>query len=151
MRRRKRCRYCGRLFLPHPAVGSRQKSCGAPECSRARRAEAQRKWVDANPGYFQGRYKPVVKPWLLEHPGYLKQRRGQTSEPACGTTTSGTGPRAEPGGEPRLLSLGDIQDELITLFRAVSGIAAILGRADIQDELTPRSGIQSGKEAIQPG
>ena len=158
MLRRKRCRYCAGLFVPHPAVGRRQKSCGAQECRWARRAEAQHIWVEANPGYFRGRYEGVVKPWLERHAGYLKchrqaRRQGpvasQTADRACPQTAA-----EEPGQAPapaRTRTLDDIQDELTALSRSVNGILAVLGRSDIQDELTLGTGIQSQKTAVQDG
>lgn len=58
----KRCLFCGRYFTPDYRVGDRQKSCGRPECKKARKKKAQDAWTEKNPGYFQGRY-PYVKAW----------------------------------------------------------------------------------------
>lgn len=158
MLRRKRCQYCAGLFVPHPAVGRRQKSCGAPACRGARRAEAQRSWVEDNPGYFRGRYEGVVKPWLERHAGYLRQhrqaqRRAAVEPEAAGRAcpSSATEEPEQPLAQSRTRTLEDIQDELTALSRSVSGMLAVLGRSAIQDELTPKAGIQSQKTAIQDG
>lgn len=58
----KRCLFCGRYFTPDYRIGERQKSCGRPECKKARKKKAQDTWTAKNPGYFQGRY-PYVKAW----------------------------------------------------------------------------------------
>ncbi|MFH1128135.1 MAG: hypothetical protein V1699_01800 [Candidatus Omnitrophota bacterium] len=57
-----KCKYCHRYFVPDSRVGSRQKSCGRIGCKKKRREEAQRKWLEKNPGYFKGRYW-YVKEW----------------------------------------------------------------------------------------
>lgn len=46
---------CPELFRPDPRVGARQKTCGKPACQRARHAEQQRLWRQANPDYFTDR------------------------------------------------------------------------------------------------
>lgn len=56
----KRCEFCGRYFVPDRRVGDRQRACSRQECKKARKQSAQRRWVDANPGYFCGRY-PELK------------------------------------------------------------------------------------------
>jgi len=58
----KRCLFCGRYFTPDCRVKERQKACSHPECKKARKKEAQRKWCEKNAGYFQGRYS-YVKTW----------------------------------------------------------------------------------------
>jgi len=58
----KRCLFCGQYFAPDRRVKDRQKSCGRPECRKARKKKAQETWIEKNPGYFQGRY-PYVKAW----------------------------------------------------------------------------------------
>jgi hypothetical protein len=58
----KRCLFCGRYFAPDYRVGERQKSCGRPDCRKARKKKARDAWAEKNPGYFRGRY-PYVKAW----------------------------------------------------------------------------------------
>jgi len=58
----KRCLFCGQFFIPDPRVGDRQKACHREPCKKKRKAVAQRRWCENNPGYFQGRY-PYVKQW----------------------------------------------------------------------------------------
>ena len=70
----KKCPYCEIYFTPHVKVGSRQKTCGKPECKRALKAENNRRWREKNPDCCQDDY-PRVKQWLDDHPGYLKHYR----------------------------------------------------------------------------
>jgi len=72
----KRCPYCGRYFRPDYRVGGRQKACKEKACQARRKREAQRRWLKANHGYFNGRYE-YIKQWRREHPDY--QRRWRAS------------------------------------------------------------------------
>lgn len=72
----KRCVYCGRYFKPDRRVKDRQKACKDEGCRRRRKKEAQRRWVEANPGYFKGRYG-YVKEWRGRHPGYQRLWRAR--------------------------------------------------------------------------
>lgn len=54
----------------------RQKSCKSIECRKKRRKEAQSRWLEANPGYFNGRYENT-KVWREAHPGYQRKWRAR--------------------------------------------------------------------------
>src|SRR2546422_7818333 len=73
-RRKKRCRFCGQLFIPDPRLKERQYSCAEPPCQGKRKAGNQAQWLSRNSGYFGGRY-PKLKVWLASHPGYLARYR----------------------------------------------------------------------------
>src|SRR3989339_498674 len=75
-RRQPRCKYCGKFFIPDYRVKDRQKSCAGKSCRTKRKRESQKKWVEANPGYFQGRSK-VTNQWRQQHPDYQKSRRAK--------------------------------------------------------------------------
>ena len=71
MRRRRRCRICGRWFYPHPRAGDRQRVCSAPACQRERHRLDCAQWHIRNPGYdrdwrlrkkLQAREPPVQGP-----------------------------------------------------------------------------------------
>jgi len=53
----KRCFYCGRYFRPDNRVGERQKCCKDKACQAKRKKDAQKRWLEANPGYFKGWYE----------------------------------------------------------------------------------------------
>lgn len=66
----KRCRYCGKMFVPDRRVGARQKACSA-ECRKQRKKENNRAFSGKNRDYWRGRYS-VVKEWRKNHPDYQK-------------------------------------------------------------------------------
>jgi hypothetical protein len=74
-----RCLYCGRYYKPDPRARKTQKSCPDATCRAKRKRESQRKWVEANPGYFMGRYGEV-KAWRKEHPDYQRLWRKKVRE-----------------------------------------------------------------------
>ena len=70
----KKCPYCKSHYTPHVKVGSRQKTCGEPDCKKALKASNNSRWREKNPDCCQNDY-PRVKQWLDDHPGYLKHYR----------------------------------------------------------------------------
>ena len=78
-RGQKRCAYCGRYFRPDPRARKVQKSCANEECRAKRKRESQKKWVQANPGCFKGRYSKI-KAWRKQHPDYQRRWRKKVRE-----------------------------------------------------------------------
>ncbi len=74
-----RCAYCGRFFRADYRVREAQKSCQSERCRKMRKKESQRKWLEANPDYFQGRYEDT-KRWRHNHPEYQRQWRARRRE-----------------------------------------------------------------------
>jgi hypothetical protein len=72
--REKRCAYCGRYYRPDPRARKTQKSSRDATCRANRERESQRKWTEANPDYFKGRYSEV-KDWRKQHPDYQRPWR----------------------------------------------------------------------------
>jgi hypothetical protein len=60
--RRRRCPFCQTLFRPHPRLGSRQWTCGAPACQQQRHAENCRAWRRRNPAVTRSHYQDYVVP-----------------------------------------------------------------------------------------
>jgi len=75
----KRCVYCGRYYKPDPRARKIQKSCPDSKCRAKRKRESQSKWVEANPGYFRGRYVKL-KEWRKQHPDYQRLWRKRARE-----------------------------------------------------------------------
>lgn len=73
MKRQKKCRYCGRLFMPCPQNYRRQKACSNPDCQARRAREAVRGWHIKNPTYNDGR-EAYYRKWQKDHPGYWRNR-----------------------------------------------------------------------------
>ena len=70
----KECPYCNILFTPHVKVGSRQITCGKPDCKKQLKAENNKRWWRENSDHYSNDYRRL-KQWLDKHPGYLKQYR----------------------------------------------------------------------------
>jgi len=75
----KRCVYCGRYYKPDPRARKIQKSCQDAKCRAKRKRESQKRWVEANPDYFKGRYSEV-KEWRKKYPDYQRLWRKRTRE-----------------------------------------------------------------------
>ena len=59
---RRRCPFCQTLFRPHPRLGSRQRTCGAPACQRQRHAASGRRWWRRNRTVTRTHYRDYVHP-----------------------------------------------------------------------------------------
>jgi len=86
---RRRCVKCNAEFVPDPRVGSRQVTCGAKGCQRARHADRCRVWHEANGEAKAGHYGDVVVPFRRKQPDYqgrwrwgrkLREIREQTGQ-----------------------------------------------------------------------
>jgi len=77
--RQKRCVYCGRYYKPDPRARQVQKSCQRPTCRAKRKRESHKRWLEANPDYFKGRYSEV-KSWREKHPDYQRLWRKKARE-----------------------------------------------------------------------
>ncbi len=74
MKNQSRCVVCGRFFLPHARVGSRQKTCDDIACRKKRKRMLEKEWHNKNPDYSKGCYG-YTKAWRQAHPGYQKAWR----------------------------------------------------------------------------
>lgn len=79
MMAKKRCQYCGKLFIPDSRVGARQRACSA-QCQKNRKKDNNKTYRKNNPGYWEGRYQ-YLKEWRQRNPGYQKQWRQKRKQP----------------------------------------------------------------------
>jgi len=79
---KKRCVYCGKMFVPDRRVGVRQKTCSAA-CRKDRKSESNKRFRRENPDYWLGRYE-VVKAWRKERPDYQREWRRRRKERSQG-------------------------------------------------------------------
>ena len=126
--KRKRCRYCKRLFIPDPRVGERQKTCGDSVCQRAHKVKNNTRWRGRNSDYFRNDY-PRVKQWLDQHPGYLKQYRQTHPEYVKKNR------EAQRVRDRRKKLCLDIQAEIKTQAPEITNQLWNLSHLDIQDEI----------------
>jgi hypothetical protein len=59
---RRRCPFCQTLFRPHPRLGPRQWTCGAPACQQRRHVENCRRWPRRNRAVTRTHYRDYVLP-----------------------------------------------------------------------------------------
>ena len=76
-----RCVECSAEFVPDPRVGTRQVTCGALGCQRARHADQCREWHANNKEATATHYQDVVVPFRREQPDY--QRRWRWGRRLC--------------------------------------------------------------------
>ena len=70
-KRKRKCKHCGKMYLPDLRTRDRQKHCSAPECQRASKAWRQRRWYYSEKGaeYRDPAYnKQRVQEWRKAHP-----------------------------------------------------------------------------------
>jgi len=78
--RKRPCCICHRWFLPVNRLGSRQRTCGRPECRHQRRRKMQVAWRARNPDYFTARrLQARLTPEALRSP---PAQPGRTFPPA---------------------------------------------------------------------
>jgi hypothetical protein len=151
---RRRCKDCGRLFVPSPRVGERQSYCRRKECQRTRKrlwtreklrrdeayrlnqARAQKSWRERNPGYWK-RYREK-RPEYAERnreAQKMRNRRRRTKEASDFASIANMDAIRD---EKRLLSgiytLRPVQDQpianmdaIMVEIRSVSGGYSALG------------------------
>jgi hypothetical protein len=87
-RRKRPCCICQLWFLPDNRVGSRQRTCGRPECRQQRRRKMQAAWRVQNPDYFTARrLQARLTPNALGSPP-VQPRRSSPPAPAAPPTSS---------------------------------------------------------------
>lgn len=73
-RKWKKCRYCGRRFMPDARVGKRQKRCFLEECRCAENCRKARKWIAGHPKEKAER-KVKARAWAYAYPHYWRHYR----------------------------------------------------------------------------
>lgn len=112
---KKRCRYCGRFFVPDRRVGDRQKACSV-QCRKLRKKDNNRTFSTNNPGYWHGRYD-YLKQWRLKNPDYQclwRQKREQAMRSSSSVEIQARMfTKVLDGIEKNLLLLREIQARII--------------------------------------
>ncbi len=129
MVRRRRCRFCGGLFVPSPRLKGRQYACGRVDCQKERHQQNCAAWNDTHRDQFQGRY-PDTQAWLADRPGYLAAYRRAHPDVAEEHR------RAERERLRRRRSAAlDIQDSIQLQVLVGQGVEASQPLLDIQDSI----------------
>lgn len=90
MRRRKKCRYCRKLFEPHPQTYRQQKTCSKKACQNRRKRQAIKRWRLQHPfdeenrrktrEHWRQKHKCYWRKWRASHPGYVRKNREKQKE-----------------------------------------------------------------------
>jgi|ERR1035437_203584 hypothetical protein len=108
-RRKRPCCICHHWFLPDNRVGSRQRTCGRPQCRQQRRRRMQAAWRARNSDYFtarrlQARMVPDAPPSPPAQPG-RPSPPAPSAPPTSSSPTSSSPPTStRPPAPLRLLS-----------------------------------------------
>jgi hypothetical protein len=132
--RRRKCRHCGRLYVPDPRTRDRQKHCSDPECKRAGKAWRQRRWSGKpeNRGYFSGPENVArVREWREAHPGYW--RKGPETETALQDDCLSQ--PVDLQKDVAKLNPDALQDDCLLQYPLVVGLMASLTGSALQDDI----------------
>ena len=117
----KRCIYCRRFFKPDRRVRARQKSCKEKECQKKRKGESQKRWVESNAGYFQGRYA-YVREWRKRNPDYQRLWRATRRDEIQDEIPLENPVRTVRLVIPEIWFAGEIQDEIRLVRHCECGV-----------------------------
>jgi hypothetical protein len=70
------CVHCEQRFNINPRLGARHRYCAKPDCMRASRANARKRWLRKNGGrkYYGGKENTDrVRTWRQQHPRYWRR------------------------------------------------------------------------------
>jgi hypothetical protein len=79
MIRQRKCRCCGRLYLPQQRNRTRQRYCSTPACQAASRKASQLRWLSKPKNrLYHGELDHCkrVRDWRKAHPGYWRKSPG---------------------------------------------------------------------------
>jgi hypothetical protein len=150
--KRKKCRHCHGLFIPHPRNKDRQYYCGQPECRKASKVDSQRRWLQKpeNRDYFRGpEHVRRVQRWRAEHPGYwrckLKNGRPALQDPLIAQVFETHTNRID-------FAQSALQDLLTVQPAVIIGIIAQLTGCALQDDIVMavRRMQQFGDDILHP-
>ena len=133
-RRKRKCRHCGKMYLPDPRTADRQKHCSAPECKRASKAWRQRRWYYSEKGseYRDSEYnKDRVRQWRKAHPGYWRRKPKRENALQDDCLSQPVDVKADKGK----LGLSALQDDCLLEPPLVVGLIAQLTGTALQDDI----------------
>ena len=118
---KQRCVYCRRFFRPDSRVVARQKSCKEKECQKRRKVESQKRWVESNAGYFQGRYA-YVRSWRMKNPDYQRRWRATRRDEIQDEIPPESPVKSVRLLIPEMWLAGEIQDEIRLVRHCECGV-----------------------------
>lgn len=132
--RKKKCHHCGDGFVASAQNAQKQCYCPAPECKKASRREANKRWVKKNPDYHKGTEAVQrVQVWRAAHPRYWQPKVGSL-EPAPLQDDYIT-QVVEDEQEGAALKYFALQDDSISQAVVLLGLISNLTGSALQDDI----------------
>jgi len=151
---RRKCRGCGKFFLPDPRTEDRQRYCSEPACRQASKRVSQRRWASkhGNGDHFRGPNEVCrVQLWRRSHPGYWRKKSpsSQSSQPLDNQCAN---PDQSSPNVPRELS-GALQDDCLTESPAFVGLISMVTGSTLQEDIaaTTRQLLLRGRNILGGG
>lgn len=148
-----KCLHCNELFHPDPRNSHHQKYCSKPECRKASKTAAQRRWLSSSKGerYFSGKFNVErVQRWRKEHPDYCKQARSKPAKPLQDLSDSQCIENKEVIKNEEISVLSTLQDLCLLQPALFIGLISNLTGITLQDDIvqTVRRFIDSGQDIL---
>lgn len=132
--RRRKCINCRELFVPDHRNRNKQRYCSRPECRKASKAAAQKRWLQKaeNKNYYRCPDNVRrVQEWRKNNPGYRQKRklcRGRLQDHLSGNY------KEKQYNRPKLTN--EVLQDLLTQYPTVLvGLMAHLSGSLLQDDI----------------
>jgi hypothetical protein len=133
-RRKRKCHHCGEGFVPSPQNARTQCYCSAPDCKKASKRKANKRWATKNPDYHRGETAIIrVQAWRVGNPGYWRPKT-ESLEPStlqddCITEV------VDDEQENAALKYFALQDDSNSQAFVLLGLIAKLAGSALQDDI----------------
>jgi hypothetical protein len=130
-RRRRNCLNCRDLFWPDPRNINKQKYCSTPDCRKASKKAAQKRWAskEKNQNYFRGEvHVKRVQAWRAQNPGYWRRCKNALQDHSPENETVKQGVKQE-------LTNDALQDHLNAQHAVIIGLISHLTGNTLQDHI----------------
>lgn len=147
--RKRRCRHCGKYFVPDCRNVKRQRYCRRTECRKASKRESQRRWLEKpeNRNYFRGPENiERVREWRRANPGYWLRAKDALQD--CSRQNA---KEIQPDKTGFVSPASDaLQDSLFTQPPVLIGLIAQFAGSALQDDMEKvfRTMEQSGLDIL---
>ncbi len=147
---RRFCPYCKRWFVPNPRCRDRQKACSDPACKKARKADAQKRWLakPENKDWWRGSENVQrVREWREKTPQYWKRSAAKMK----GTLQDDCPAQAAMPEHDKATPPGPLQDDWLPEDPLLVGIISNLARSTLQDDIVAmcRLLVRVGNESLR--
>lgn len=132
--RRRKCKHCRELFIPDYRNKNKQKYCAKPDCRKASKTAAHKKWLqkEENKNYFRNPENVSrVQEWRRNNPGYWQRQQSRRNA----LQDHLTGNNQEKQEDKTKLVKTPLQDLLTGYPVVLVGLLAHLSGSPLQDDI----------------